>query len=85
MKHKVLIAALATLLVTGCSKLTTENYDKLKMGMGVEEVERIIGGADSCSETLGTKTCIWGDEDATHIKISFVSNNAVTFSNEGLK
>lgn len=85
MKRQLIGAAAVALFLTGCSKLTTENYDKLKMGMAVEEVESIIGGADNCSESLGTKTCVWGNEDAKHIKVSFVADNAVAFSNDGLK
>lgn len=79
----LLIACTFTLI--GCSKLTLSNYDELKMGMGLEEVEAIIGGHDSCEDAVGTRTCVWGKEDGKHIKIRFVSNNAVTFSNAGLE
>ncbi len=76
---------LLLLLVVGCSRLTKENYDALKMGMELSEVESIIGGASECSETVGTKSCHWGDLDGKHVKINFVAGKAVTFSYEGLE
>ncbi|MEW9798223.1 DUF3862 domain-containing protein [Alteromonas sp. CYL-A6] len=82
--RKILIGA-AVLLLAGCSKLNIENYEKLEAGMSQAEVEAIIGSADNCSKTLGTLACIWGDEKATHIKIGFIGDKAVTFSYEGLE
>ncbi|WDE04867.1 DUF3862 domain-containing protein [Thalassomonas viridans] len=81
---KILLLS-AVLMLSACSKLTSENYDKLKMGMSAEEVKTILGEPDNCSEALGTKSCIWGNEEATYIKVSFVADNAATFSNNGLK
>lgn len=82
---KKIIVLAAVLALSACSKLTNENYDKLKMGMSEQEVKAILGGPDNCSETLGTKSCIWGKEDGAYIKVSFVGDNAATFSNNGLK
>lgn len=79
------IAALATMVLSGCSKLTQKNYDSLEMGMTQEQVEEIIGSADNCSETLGTRSCLWGSEEGTYVKVNFVAKRAVTFSHEGLK
>ena len=42
-----------SILVTGCSKVTLENYEKLKAGMSYEEVMGVIGAADECSEAAG--------------------------------
>lgn len=81
---KALLVLVTALSLSACSKLTSENYEQLKMGMSLAEVESVLGGADECSETLGTKSCIWGDENGTHIKVSFVADNAATFSNNGL-
>lgn len=80
------VAALLCLAVmlSGCSKLNKENYEKLEMGMSQDEVEKVLGEADSCSKSLGTVSCIWGSEDDKHIQIMFMSNKAVTFSYEGL-
>ena len=68
----------------GCSKVSQENYDKLKVGMAYEEVVSIIGSPDSCSETVGTKTCLWGSEKK-RIKVSFLGSKAVAFSSKGLR
>ncbi|WP_278383183.1 outer membrane protein assembly factor BamE domain-containing protein, partial [Alteromonas mediterranea] len=45
MKVKLALIALGALALTGCSKLTKENYDKLEMGMTQDEVESILGSA----------------------------------------
>ena len=84
-RNRSLTLALLLLAVAACSKLNKENYDMLKMGMSQEEVEAIIGAPVNCSETLGTKSCMWGNEESTFIKVSFVGDNAATFSNNGLK
>ena len=84
LKKSMALVALV-LSVAACSKLNKENYDLLKMGMSQEEVEAIIGSPENCSEALGTKSCLWGDEEGTYIKVSFVGDNAATFSNNGLK
>lgn len=58
-----MLAVAALLVVVGCSsKLTTANYDKLKMGMTYEEVVAILGKADECDGAMGLKTCRWGDD-----------------------
>lgn len=72
------------LLLAACSKLTKENYDKLEVGMSQKEVNAIIGSSDNCSTTLGTLSCVWGDEQGKHIKVRFIADAAVTFSNNGL-
>lgn len=72
------------LLLSGCSKLTKENYDKLEAGMSREEVEALIGGADNCAKTMGTMSCVWGDEDSKQVKVLFMGDKAVSFSFSGL-
>lgn len=81
---KLFFLAAILLSLTACSKLTKENYDSLKMGMSSDEVTKVLGKPDICSETLGTKSCIWGDEQGKFIKVGFVADNAATFSNNGL-
>lgn len=74
---------LASFTLFGCSKITAENYNKLKVGMSYEEVVAVIGAADECSEKMGTKSCTWGN-DPKHIKVKFVADNAVYFSKNGI-
>ena len=70
--------------MTGCSNVNKENYDKLKMGMTYTEVTDILGTPDNCSETMGAKNCLWGD-DEVNIKVKFVVDKVVWMSNAGLK
>lgn len=84
MKRAVMIIGGVLLMLTGCSKLTQENYDKLEMGMSQAEVEGVLGSAERCSRSLGTQSCLWGDEESKHIKVMFMNDQAVTFSYEGI-
>ncbi len=77
----LLIASFSFL--TGCTKLTRENYDKLKAGMTTEEIVKILGKADYCRKGLGAKSCTWGN-DVKNIKIRFVADRMVFHSSTGL-
>jgi hypothetical protein len=79
----VLLLLLFSLLV-GCSKLTQENYDRLQTGMSYQEVVDILGAADDCVQTLGVKSCTWGDE-SKNIKAAFMGDSAMVFSATGIK
>jgi hypothetical protein len=84
-KRKISYVILALFIISalGCSRVSKENYDKLKVGMAYEEVVNILGSPGSCSETLGTKSCVWGSEKR-QIKVSFIASKAITFSSRGL-
>jgi hypothetical protein len=77
------IVALFLLGAVGCSRVSKQNFDKLKVGMAYEEVVTILGSPGSCSETLGTKSCVWGSEKR-QIKVSFIASKAIAYSNKGL-
>ena len=80
-----LLALLTTLLFTSsCSKVTTENYDKLEMGMEYIEVTALLGNPDNCTESMGAKSCTWGN-DAKNIKVNFLADKTVVFSSTGIK
>lgn len=81
---KLLILA-AVLALSACTKLTQQNFDQLKTGMSNQEVQAIIGEPDNCSTTLGTTICIWGEEKGSYIKVSFIADNAMTFSSNEIK
>lgn len=83
-KINVIISVTLMLILSGCSRLTQENYDQLRMGMAKVEVEAILGEATKCEVSVGVETCVWGSEEGRHVKIRFAAGNAVTFSNEGL-
>ena len=80
----VLLAVLTCMgLISGCSKLTMENYNLLKAGMDYQEVIEILGEADVCSAVVGMKNCKWRDDDR-YITIKFVGDKVVLFSGHGL-
>lgn len=76
-----IVVALA--LTIGCSKVTTENYDQIKMGMTYDEVIGLLGKADECDGAMGIKDCTWGDEDR-HIRVDFAGDKVIMFSAKGL-
>jgi len=78
----VAISLLATL--TGCSKLTMENYAKIKAGSAYSEVVKILGKPDNCSEALFVRSCVWGDEQK-NITVNFVGDKVVLTSNKNIR
>jgi len=83
-KFFVLVLLVSLFLVAGCSKVNKENYGKLKMGMEYSEVTALLGSPDSCSESMGTKSCTWGDK-SKNIMVNFIADKTVVFSGTGLK
>lgn len=81
---RVLALSAAVLTLAACSRLTQENYDKLKTGMTYEDVEAVLGGPSRCSEALTVRTCIWGDE-ASNINANFIAGKAVMFSSKNIR
>jgi len=80
-----LLTLLAIMFFTAaCSKVTRENYDKLKMGMEYDEVTALLGNPNNCTESMGIKNCIWGSE-TKYIKINFLGDKTTVFSSSGLK
>jgi hypothetical protein len=51
--------------------------------MAYEEVVDILGSPGSCSESLGTKSCVRGG-GKSQLKVSFIASKAIAFSNKGL-
>lgn len=84
MKRTLLVAAAAMLLLGGCNKLTKANYDKVKTGMQYDEVVRLIGDPESCSEAIGLMSCEWKSGDA-EVAVSFIGNKVTLVTGSGLK
>lgn len=78
----VLLVLVAMLL--GCSKLTVDNYAKIKTGMEYNEVVNILGKPDSSSEALFVKSCVWGDEQK-NITVNFVGGNAILSTSKNIR
>ena len=74
---------LLTMLV-GCSKLTMENYSKIKAGIEYSEVVSILGKPDSCSEALFLRNCVWGSEQK-NITVNFMGGKVVLFTSKNIK
>lgn len=72
------------LLLAGCSKLTPENYAKLKLGMPYSEVTAILGSPASCDDIAGFKSCRWGD-DKRHVTVRFAGDTVVLHSAENIR
>lgn len=84
LKKRYIIIAALLLLLNGCSKVTKENYNKIKSGMTYEEVVTLLGEPEGCSETLGISNCTWKDGEAK-ISITFISNEVTISIADGLK
>jgi hypothetical protein len=78
----MLLVMAATLL--GCSKLTMDNYSKIKTGIGYGEVVKILGKPDSCSEALFVKSCTWGNEQK-NITVNFVGDKVMLSSSRNIR
>ena len=80
----ILIICLAsTLILFGCSKITQENYSKLKLGMDYNEVLEILGKPDTCETVLNIKNCIW-KESSKSITIKIIADKIVFLSSHGI-
>ncbi len=76
--------ALATVVLSACTQVTMENYDRLRVGMRYEEVKAILGAPTQCSDVLVMRTCTWGSE-RRYISVSFVSDQVVVFHAENIR
>ena len=79
----ILVLALLAVL-SGCSKLTMENYAKIKMGFGYAEVVNVLGKPDNCSEALFVRNCVWGDEQK-NITVNFAGDKVILFTSKNIR
>jgi len=86
----ILVGILLT-VTPGCNKVTKENYEKVKVGMTVDEVEDILGKGEmeEAGATLGELTgsasvCTWTKGDAK-ITVTFVNDKVKTVTQTGLE
>ncbi len=80
---RLILIGLIVLTLSACTKLTRENFDRVKVGMDYQEVTAILGEADSCDKALGTMNCVWGDK-SKNITIKFVADKVVLPTAEGI-
>ena len=79
-----LALVLAATLLAACSKVTAENYARLKVGMTYQETTAILGSPARCDDTAGFRTCRWGD-DKSGITVRFAADKAVLHSAENIR
>ena len=59
-----------SVLVACSSKVSLENYGKLRTGQSYEDVTKILGDPARCDEVLGIRTCVWVMSNAGSASIS---------------
>ncbi|MCU0811869.1 MAG: hypothetical protein MUE59_12720 [Thiobacillaceae bacterium] len=78
------ILAPCLLLIAACSKVTAEDYAKIRSGMDYREVIAILGIPASCDDSAGFKSCKWEDEKG-HIAIRFFGDKAILHTGRNLR
>ena len=84
MKMRMIVLLVLLAMPLGCSKLTVDNYKKLKTGLEYSEVVAILGKPDSCSEALFVKNCVWGNEQK-NITVNFIGDKVMLSASKNLK
>lgn len=84
MRVGLIVLAVVAGMLAGCSKLTMDNYTKLKTGLEYSQVVAIIGKPDNCSEALFVKSCVWGNEQK-NITVNFVSDKVMLTTCRNIK
>jgi hypothetical protein len=80
----MIILSLCFLVVACGNSLSQENYNKIKVGMSYQEVEKILGANPTCDSAVGVKNCTWGTAEQ-HVKVQFVADKVALHSAKGLK
>ncbi|ACZ13280.1 hypothetical protein [Sulfurospirillum deleyianum] len=81
---RYLLIVFVMLFITGCSKISKENYDKIDVGMTYPQVIDLLGQANHCDSLIGMSDCTWGDEKR-YIKIKFVADKVMLMHSKGLE
>jgi hypothetical protein len=74
---------LCCLLLAACSRVTNENYRKIRVGITYPEVVQLLGEPAKCDSLLTARSCTWGSKGKT-IDIQFVADQVILFSSKGL-
>ena len=84
MKMRMIVLLVLVAMLFGCSKLTVDNYAKIKTGIEYSEVVKILGKPDNCSEALFVRSCVWGNE-RKNITVNFMNDKAMLFTSNNIK
>ena len=82
--RRLAVLGACALLAAGCSKLTVDNLDRLKVGMDFDEVVDIIGKPQSCDEAVGVRNCTWSDKDRT-VQATFAAGKLLVTTSRNLR
>lgn len=83
-KLSVVLATLALCAsLTACERVTSENYDKLEVGMPYSEVVEILGEPAECTAVVNTKSCRWGKE-GKYIDAKIVGESVIFLTAKGV-
>jgi outer membrane protein assembly factor BamE (lipoprotein component of BamABCDE complex) len=85
------LLGLLFLLISGCSKVSQSNYDKIENGMTVSQVEAILGKGKEAAGVAGAignltgsgKVLTWGD-DKKSITVTFANDKVIAKAGQGL-
>lgn len=75
---------LGCLLLSGCDKVSQENFARLEAGMNRGEVEQLLGKPTECSGALAFTSCTWGDQER-FISVQYAADKVLMFSGRGLR
>lgn len=70
--------------ISGCSKVTQENYEQIRVGMQYDAVVEILGKPNACDSVANVSSCVWGNV-SKNIKVRFINERAVGISALGIK
>ena len=87
----MVLLGLALIFMSGCSKVSQSNYDKIQNDMTVSQVEAILGKGTEKAGAAGAignltgsgKVLTWGD-DKKSITVTFVNDKVVAKTQQGL-
>lgn len=71
------------ILLLGCSKVTQENYEQIRVGMGYDAVVAILGKPNACDSVANVSSCVWGNV-SKNIKVRFVNERVTSVSALGI-
>lgn len=83
MKNRAILGISLLLIMLGCSKLTLENYNKIAVGMGYDEVTTLLGAPEKCDDVMGVRNCQWGNEKRS-VNVSFVGGKVLLYASSSL-
>ncbi len=83
MKVRTILFACLLLAVSGCSRLTVQNYSKIAVGMSYGDVTGFIGTPTKCDDVMSLRNCTWKDGKRS-VSVTFAGGKVLLFSSSNL-